>query len=414
MRNLLNRSVEFVGLDQKLWLILETGGFGDAATGGLVPTAAGAIGHTTASVGFDIPRSSSTYRSARSNVVMLSGKKTVKWSAETYIIPGTPDGSNHPTLPDSHPFLLTTFGSVDQTNPAQIAYNLVRNNPFSFRVLEEGTHFSRLAVGCVCDTTTFSLPGDGKAIMKFDGFGQDVYMSGQSAIAATLTAANAITVATGQGGRFEVNGYVDVIAGSDGNTAIASARKITGITGDVITVAGAAITAAIGDILVGTAPDFTGAEGAENALLGLTGSFSTANFGSIDCQLLSAEISIKNNYTEKDKFYGTNKICGFIADKRRDVTIKLDILLTQNNFEFYMNNKSFIADNLTITLAPQTIPAPINAALGRTFTFNLPKVEFKVPKLDQPADGYIKLSLEGTALAQSINSVDNELTLTIS
>ncbi len=93
--------------------------------------------------------------------------------------------------------------------------------------------------------------------------------------------------------------------------------------------------------------------------------------------------------------------------------VKLEVLLTRDNIEFYTNNKTFVADDLTITLAPQDIPAPENSATGRTLTFNFPRVEFNVPKIDQPTDGFVKLSLEGTALCSDPATTDDEMTLTV-
>lgn len=414
MRNLLTRAIEFVGLDQKFWLAMETGGYGDAATNAPGVPTSGGLGHLNGNIEFNIPRENSAYRSARSVVTRLSGKKEVKWGLETYIVPGTPDMSNHPTLPDAHPMLLTAFGKVDQTDPTEIVYSFVRTSLASFRMLEEGSHFSRIAVGCVCDTVSFSLPGDGKATMKFDGFAQDTYVAGQSLVASTVTGSHSVPVTTGQGARFELGSWVDVIDGTDGNTSkVTTPRQVTGISTDTLTLSGAVVTLATGDIVIGYAPAFDG-DGAENALLGLRGSFTTAAFGTVDCQLMKADIMIKNNYTPKSQYYGTSKICGFVPDKRREVTVKLEILLTKSNFEFYMNNKNFIADDLTIVLQPQDIPAPIHAALGRTLTFNMPKVEFNVPKLEQPADGLVKLTLDGICLATDIDNTDTEMTLTIS
>lgn len=414
-RNLLTRSIEQVGLDQRIWALLEVGGYGDASSSAS-PAAANSVGHTAASIEFSIPRENSAFRSSRSVVSRLSGKKEVKWSLETYIIPGAPDGSSHPTAPDVDPMLQTAFGTLTTSDPTKRIYSLARGNSKSFRMLEEGTHFSRLAVGCACDTVTFTLPGDGKAMVKFEGFGQDVYFAGEAALSAGVAAANDLILSTGQSGRFEVGGYIDILDKDDGITSkTTTARKITAINSgtDTLTVSGATITADLGDIVIGYAPAFT-PQDATNALLGLRGSFSTTALGTVDAQLLKAEIIIKNNYTDKGQFYGTSKTQGYIADKRRSVSVKLEVMLTRDNIEFYTNNKTFVADGLVIVLQPQNIPAPMNAALGRTFTFTLPRVEFNVPKLDQPADGFLKLQLEGTALATDLNTTDTELTLQIS
>lgn len=413
MRDLLNRANEFVGIDQRIWMILETGGYGRDATGGLVPVATDAIEHVNAMLEYTIPREDAAHRSGRSRVVRLSGKKEAKFSFESYIVPTDPVGDD-PQLPDAHPMLLTAFGAVDTSDPDEIVYSLSRASSKSFRILEEGTHFSRLAVGCVADSVTFTLPGDGKAMMKVEGFAQDVHAAGESTAAALGASVNVITVATGHGPRFEVGGYLDIIDKDDGNTLKATARLITDVTGDVVTFGGAAVSFDAGDIIIGHAPDYT-ASSSENALLGLKGSFSTVNLGTVDCDLLSAEISIKNNYTPRNNSYGESVICGYVADKRRDIQVKLDVLLTKANYEFYSKNKNFVADDVTIVLAPQDIPAPaFPDATGRTFTFNFPKVEFSIPNIEQPGDAYIKLTLEGVAMASDINNVNDEMTLTIS
>lgn len=410
-RDLLNRSNVFVGIDQRLWITTETGGYGKDATGGTFPISTDGIEHVNAKIEFNIPREDAAHRSGRSRVTRLSGKKEVKFSYEGYIIPGAPAGSN-PTLPDVHPMLLSAFGSVDESTASKKIYKLSRSSTTSFRFLEEGSHFSRLAVGCVADTVTFSLPGDGKAMVKFEGFGQDVISAGESLVAADGTATNDVSVGTGEGQRFEVGAYIDIIDQVTGSTRKASSRKITAIVGDVLTFDGATATFLEDDIVVGAAPDFT-ADSSEDALLGLKGSISTGSFGTLDCDLLSAEISLKNNYSQRNMIYGTDTICGFMADKRRDVSIKLDILLTKDNFDFYQRNKNFTADSLTITLAPQEIPAPINAAAGRTMTFRFGKVEFNIPQIEQPGDSFVKITLEGVALATDINTVNDEFELEI-
>lgn len=520
-RNVTLRPSEHVGLDQKVWIKTETGGYGDAATGGLVPTATDAIEHVSAKVDFNIPRDAAAHRSGRSKVVRLSGKKEVKFSFESYVVPSSPVSGTNPELPDAHPLLLSCMGAVAEGDATKKVYSLARAGTSSFRMLEEGTHFTRLVTGCVADSMTLSLPGDGKAMMKFEGFGQDAHISGQSLLAQALTGvavaaskviqdltytadtagsagnlitiayttgatagaevvtvsgsaisvqistgvstateiktavdasvaasaliavaisgtggnaqvaaaaanlagglgANDIKVTTGHGRRFEVGSYIDVLD-NDGDTLKNTARLITArgaddlANEDIITVSGAALSASdVNDIVIGHAPDFT-ATSSENALLGLKGTFVTGELGTVDCDLLSAEVSIKNNFTPRANSYGKSTICGFTSDKRRDVSVKLDILLTKDNFEFYSTYKTFLVENLVITLAPQDIPSPaVSDATGRTITLTFPRVEFNVPSLEQPSDGFVKLSLEGTALSTDINTQGAEMTLEIS
>jgi hypothetical protein len=411
-RKLKQRSFEFLGVDQKIWLGLEGGGFGDAAVTGLIPQAADAIDFVTCDIKFDIPREDSPSRSGRSVVARLSGKKTVDVKVESHIIPGTPSGAN-PTLPPLHPILLTAFGDVDLSNPAEIKYVLSRFNGNSARILEEATHYARVAVGVIFDKLTFKLPGDGKAMISGEGFAQDAYIAGESNLTAVVTAGNSFHVTNGHGFRFEIGSLVDIIEGIDGNTVIATERKVLTVVGDVVTVDGAPFTAAIGDFAIGHAPDTYSPITAEYALLGLKGSFTVAGFA-MGANLISAEIGLSNNYTKKDFIYGTDKLMGFLPDKRRDVSVKLEVLLDKDTLSFYMRNKQFVAEDLTITLEPQRIPGPaFSTSAGRTFEFKLPKVEFNIPPIANGADAYVSLSLEGKALAPSSNDLDAEFVLTI-
>lgn len=518
-RNLLNRSLEMIGVSQKLWAKQETGGYGDAATSGL-PVAGDAIEHIEYTPKFDIPREDSAGRSGRSLAVRLSGKKSVEWSFNSYIIPGTPDTNGYPVLPPIHSFLVSAFGRCDESDPTKKVYRLSNLTDKSLIVLEEATHFSRVVKGMVSESITFSLPGDGKAQFKAEGFAQDVYVAGQSELAQAVTGAaqiaskiiqdltisadasgqsgnnisvayttggtagsevvtvvgNAISVqiedgvstatqvkaaidgfpasaalvsvvisgvggnaqvavasqylsgglgamdikvSDGEGERFEVGGYIDIVNETDGNTILVSARQIvaigTGQNADILTLGGAALGAiAAGRIVFGHAPTSHNPISSEGALLGLKGSVSFAGFPALTCEVISAEIGLVNNFTKKDFLFGTSKSCGFIPDKRRAVSLKLEILITRENFNLYMRAKKFTAEDVTITLEPQDIPAPsFSSSAGRKWTFRMPKVEFNVPSLEQPGDKYVSLPLEGVAMATDLDNLDTELTLTL-
>lgn len=533
-RQLKSRSTTFLGVDQKVWMGLENGGYGDSATTDLVPNDDNAIDFNTCGITFDIPREDSASRSGRSVVARLSGKKTVEVKVESHIIPADADALGNPQLPPMHPMLVSAFGAFDVTDPAVIAYKLSRFSDFSARILEETTHYSRLINGVVCNSLTFSLPGDGKATMAMEGFGQDAYIAGETklaqaitgieinaavtfqsldfvavaglgkagneieisyvdkdavgndgtvkatkvgntivvqievgvtdadAIIALLTDVNVqtlidiptvnagflgsdvqivgvealigglgaydIKLALGEGIRIEAGSYIDVIDGNDGDTMLlqralvvdVAAPPTTAYNGpnkDIITLDSATIMTAcpVDSYVIGHAPETYIPITSEKALLGLKGSFEIGDSGvATNCDLISAEISVNNNYTKKDFSYGTSKSCGYIPDKRREVNCKLEVLLTKETFTFYMQNKQFLAQNVVITLEPQDIPGPsYRVTKGRSFKFTLPKVEFNLPNIENPADGYVTLSLEGKALAPSADQLDEEFKLEI-
>jgi hypothetical protein len=519
-RNLLNRSYEILGLDQKIWAKLETGGYGESSASGL-PTGSDAIEHISFNSKFEIPRENSAGRSGRSVAVRLSGKKQVEMSLESYIIANAPNTLGQPTLPPLHAFFLSAFGNVDLSDPTKIIYKLSALSDKSIKIIEEATHYSRVIHGAVVETATWTLAGDGKAMFKAEGFAQDVYVAGESNLAQattgaaqvasaviqdltynaqvagssgnlitinyigggtagsevvtvtgtnivvqiengvstaqdiknaidgfpaasalvsvsitglatntqnTLTSAvhlsgglnaNEIKVALSTGELFEVGSYIDIIDENDGNTAYLTAAKVigrgTGVNKDILALNVPAVPAiASNRIVIGHAPATYQPTSSENALVGLKGSVTFAGFPTLACEVISAEITLTNNFTKKDFLYGTSKSCGYIPDKRREVKLKLSVLLTKDNFTLYMRNKQFIAEDIKITLEPQDIPAPqYTSSQGRTFEFHFPKVEFNVPPIEQPSDKYVTLELEGIAMATDLNNLDSEFTLTI-
>jgi hypothetical protein len=230
--------------------------------------------------------------------------------------------------------------------------------------------------------------------------------------------ADQFKVDLGQGQRFEAGAYIDVID-TDGSTVHNSDFRVTaigtGVNADIVTVDDDLVgVAAIGDYVIGHAPGTYAPITSEFALLGLKGTVDVAGFDLSACEVISAEISLTNNYTKKDFIYWTSRICGYIPDKRREVSVKLELLLNKDNFTFFMRNKRFAAENITLTLEPQDIPAPsFDSSTGRTFKFEMPRVEFNIPPIEQPGDAYVTLSLEGKAMALGIDDLDTELTLTI-
>ena len=236
-RKLLSRSTEFLGVDQKIWLALESGGFGVDGSD-VVPGDADAVDFTSANVTFNIPRDDSPSKSGRSVTARLSGKKEVEVTVESMIIPGTPDGLGNPTLPPMHPLMLTAFGEVDLADPTKIVYKVSRFNENSARILEETTHFSRLAVGVIMDKLTFTLPGDDKATMSMEGFAQDAFFAGETKLTQALTGAEQLAILVVQ----DLT-YTGIVTGGINGNLVSIEYTTGGTAGsEVVTVVGNAIS----------------------------------------------------------------------------------------------------------------------------------------------------------------------------
>ena len=190
---------------------------------------------------------------------------------------------------------------------------------------------------------------------------------------------------------------------------IEAQRKVLAVVGDTLTVDGAAMSAAEDDLVTPMVLDSTGFGVSEDAMVGLEGELTISNISGLECNVLSAEVSINNNFTARNNIYGTEKICGFLNDQRREVMVTAEIQLDRDNYDLYRRSKNFETADVTLKLKPNNG----DAALGRTFTFNFPKVEFNIPSIERPTDGPIVLSFEGKCLSTDASTPDSEGTLTV-
>lgn len=396
-----------VGLTQDLWVSLETGGFGDEATGGLLPDATDVLEHLGFTLTYNQARENSEARSGRSVSTRLSGKKEVTWEGNFYIVPADPTGSN-PNLPNIHKFLYGLFGAFDNTtDPLELVYSFVPCTDLSLRAYVLGTQYSQLGIGLFTDTATFSFPGDGTAQATFGGGAQDVLDAYKGTLDAPTVAANDAVLVTGEGKLYDVGSFVDVVDGTTG-AVIAAAREITAIIGDTLTLSGAAFSAVAGDLITPAVLASTGILTSDNAMVGISGEV-ILDGSNLDCNVVSAEISVANNFTPKNNIFGTDKICGYLNDQRREVSISMELEMDASVYEIYRKAKKFETADIKLRLKPNNG----DSAVGRTFTFHMPKVEFDIPAVEFPADGVVVLSFEGMALSSDPATPNDEMTLTV-
>jgi hypothetical protein len=245
------------------------------------------------------------------------------------------------------------------------------------------------------------------AMASFSGFAQTVLDAQRSTLAADAVASNDLVLQTGHGKRFDVGAFVSVADQVTG-ALTAENREITAITGDTLTVDGAAISANENDLVVPAELDAATTLTSDKAMIGLVGSVSIDG-DDLDCVVTSAEISVNNNFTPRDNIYGTDKICGFLNDTRREVSMSMELQMDAAVYDLFRTSKRLENSAVILKLKPNNG----DAALGRTFTFSLPKVSFDIPEVTYEADGVVLLSFEGRALSSAAGTPNDEMTLTI-
>ena len=297
----------------------------------------------------------------------------------------------------------------DTAAVGNLTYDAVTPPDITFTILENGDQWAKQAPGSFAINGSADFPGDGESQWNAEGQSKTMYLIGIAQSNIDNDGGNTITVGSGEGQRFEVGGLVMLIE-SDGSTRSAdtpdeTARRITDITGDVITVDGAPLADA----------DFSGSPGyltyyeppapvaINNPLTGLEGTITIAGF-TTDC-VRSASISLENNHEVINFCYGTDSLAGalFSATDRLSVTLTLELNLNHELVEFINNLSQFNGENVNLILGEST---------GRHVAIAIPKWTPSIPNIPIPDAGTIPVSFTGLALESAAEAGD-EITLEI-
>ena len=267
---------------------------------------------------------------------------------------------------------------------------------------EIGDQWAKQAYGCFVDSVEISLPGDGESQLNWSGMGVESFLVGIGKSTVTNDA-NTVTVETGEGKRFPVGAQVMIVK-DDGTTRSADTpdgtpRKVTAVTGDVVTLDGAVLADADGT----TNPIYLvyyEAEtpvGIDNPQTGLVGQFVSASMGG-QC-VRSATINITNGHELVNYCFGTDALSGshYIPGGRLEVEASIEIKKKKKNVGIYNDIQAF---------EPQDIKFILGDSTTRHLSISLPRVECSVPTISVPESGSIPVTFEGKAYQTALDAAD--------
>jgi hypothetical protein len=272
----------------------------------------------------------------------------------------------------------------------------------TFTIMEDGDKWSRQARGAFVMDNTVGLPGNGEATCEWNGGAVESFMIGIGK-SVTANAVNTITVAAGEGDSYRVGGLVMVIK-SDGTTRSSdtpanTARVITAISGDLVTLSGAVLTDSDGtdNEVYLSYYEPTTKTAINNPLTGLVGSMSFADLPS-QC-FRSATIKIANDHELVDYCYGHDSLDApfFVPANRLTVTVTAELNLNANLVQFFNRVQDFESKDFQ---------AVLGSATGRRMVIDCPKVQFPVPEFSVPESGSIPVSFEGVAYQTALDAAD--------
>ena len=395
-----------IALEQKIFLKEEAPG---ARSVIVLPTGADFIYHTGGSVNFSQPTESSPHKSGRHNTGVIKQKTTTEWTFTTFFNIDTLLGAASTAEIDPAARLLhkSMFGKEDVTSGAPV-YTAGDPPSSTFSIFEIGDVWSKQAPGAFVDTANMTFPGDGDSTVEWGGMAKTSLLVGMGKSVADNNASNIITIATGEGQRFPVGSKVMIIKDDNtksADTAAGTARTVTSVIGDAVTVDGAVLADADGsaaDIyLVYFEPE--NAAAINDPQTGLQGSVSIVGYSTITNCVRSLSINCTNNHEPQDFCYGTAGLGGalFVPGGRLAVDVSMELNLNQSLVAFLNNVRDFGGEDISLIHGDSA---------SRHLQIDIPKIIFAVPEISVPDTGTIPVTFDGQGNQTALDAAD-EITL---
>lgn len=404
-KNIYNSGNDASALEQKFFLKEET------SRGSLLAPAGTDFFRTLAggAITFGRPINPSPVRSGRHNLTPIEEKDVTAWNMSTFFMINTALGAA--STAEIDPAMRVLYKSLlgTETTPAGPKYAPTDPPDTTFSLFMNGDQFAHQASGCFVESWGGKFPGDGQSMADWAGSGKTMYRLGIGKSTADNNAANTITLAAGDGARFQVGGLVMLIE-ADGvtrsaDTPTGSPRAITVISGDVITVSGAVLADADGSGV--GAPIYlcyyepTSPTAINIPLTGLVG---TVSVGSLSAQCVrNVEINITNNHELHNFCWGERGLSGtlFTPGGRLNVEVTLEINMSHDILEFINSLYSF--GGIAVSLVN-------GSATGRRMQIDLAKLIPSIPEIAIPDTGSIPVTFSGIAYETAEDAAD-EITI---
>jgi hypothetical protein len=356
-----------------------------------------------ASINFTQPIETSPHKSGRHHQNIIKQKTTSEWTLPTFFNINEALGSASVAVIDPAVRVLhkAMFGNEDVTGGFPVYDTSVDPNT-TFTMMEIGDVWAKQAPGCFVESANIQMPGDGQSQVEWSGMAKTVLNVGIGK-SITNNTANTITLATGEGRRFPVGAFVMIVKATNvrsTDTPANAARTVTAVSGDVVTVDGAALTDANGSVtpIYLTYYEPNAATAIDNPVVGLVGSISIAGFTAQNC-IRNLTLNCTNSHEPVDYCFGEEGLGGplFIPGGRFTAEVTLEMNLNKELLGFINKQKDFLGEDLTIVLG---------SATGRRLQILVPKAIFQVPEIPVGESGSIPITFTGNANQTGVDAAD--------
>lgn len=238
--------------------------------------------------------------------------------------------------------------------------------------------------GCFVNDAKFDFPAAGEGTMTLSGMGQTEYSSGVSTLASMINnSVTSITVATGEGKRFQANTRALIES---------ECVLITAVSTDTLTVtrAQAGTTAASHASGLAIGPYEPSRTLAGSPVSGTIGSFIIVGASSARTAYKTTQFSftLNNQGSLRNSQFGTDSASGFFVNKR-DVNFSVTLWLEAGQTGLRNDAKNFTMQEIVLQLGN---------AVGSTCAVRFPRAEFNIPKIEAPDDTEVMVPFDGVSL----------------
>lgn len=363
-----------------------------------------------ASVNYMQPVESSPHKSGRHHNSVIKQKTETSWKMPLFFnIDSTLGAASLAEIDPAARVLYKSLFGKEDTSGSLLKYSAAKDPDTTFTLFENGDVFAKQAVGAFVESGSISLPGNGQAKNELSGHAKTALTvgMGKSTVANT---GNVVTVATGEGLQFPVGAEVMIIKANgtsrSADTPTGTARKVTSVTGDAVTLDGAVLADADGS----TTPiylTYYEPSGSITAIndpqTGLEGSVSIVGLGTpLTGCVRSATLALNNNHQLMNDCYGTDGLGGtlFVPGGRFTPELTLELNLDKALVGYINSLKTFQGKDITLVLGPPS---------GRRMEIYMPKVIFAIPEIAVPDTGTIPVSFKGNAYQSALDAADEVL-----
>ena len=355
----------------------------------------------TAGFNFSQEIEMSEHRSGRQASNFFRKKKMVEGDTTLYVLLG--DEGSPVAMSDAHKLLYEScFGRKVVDTPTELTFDCSQPHNVYFSALINNNGLGQTINGAYAKNWSLSLAGEAPANLSISSKARDSKMASISQIGVGASGVTSIETVAGEAKRFEKDSVVMIVA-SDGVTVSHGGEgdlKVVSVDDSTNTVVlSEAVTVQKDGFIAPWSPAYFGGipEDSLRVATDLEGSVSLDGGTTSIGEITAAEVSVENNLTDLDNYYGADSNVGFVDGSRQEITCNLTLNLTVEEMRRIQQMKDFETFNVLIRVGGES---------GQRMEIKMPRVIFNIPSLELPAEGAVSLSFEGRALQTETGAMD--------